>query len=581
MPDGAVSPSPFDAAVQVICDWLDGPGAAFATRAKVHNRRIKMDAWDITMSHPVVGSQRVQISIRPDFPASTPKVHFSPSLCLVWPHVEETGEFCHGVEPSPDDYAAPARALETVLSRLEGFWLNTQDPNWIEREFHRERLSYWARFCTRQHKASGRSAPQIARVILKPFERHMEGSVACYFEKSPRANAALLLASPTDNAPHNVAVRHGWNTGTLQRGVVLYVQIEANTPWSPSTWAVDFISLANLVDHCTGSLGFLARWISEKRKPEKKHELLMVVLVESGVCYGYVLQPGLIPNLTQPQLMPLTLDRVDSDWTLARDHQLGRLARRRAAKILLLGCGSLGSPLAELLARAGIGHMDLLDMEFLEAANCARHLLGANNLDQGKAQQIAKRLLEAVPDVHVTAYWTQASSWISQQCKPGSYDLVIDCTGESSVRALLAQYREASLGGCSVVHAWMEPQCAAGHVVYVDRDSVWPANDPTDLINVGDWKASGRVELQACGRGFHPYGAADAWHVASFAAERVLAIVDGVAQASAIWSYIRSSAYFEHLDADVDIGPLVPKSADIFHSVQITRPYAATVKPAP
>src|SRR6266480_7995580 len=56
---------------------------------------------------------------------------------------------------------------------------------------------------------------------------------------------------------------------------------------------------------------------------------------------------------------------------------LGEEGQRRllAARVLLCGCGALGSVLANTLARAGVGHLRIVDRDFLELNNLQRQVL--------------------------------------------------------------------------------------------------------------------------------------------------------------------------------------------------------------
>src|SRR2546421_9348282 len=50
-------------------------------------------------------------------------------------------------------------------------------------------------------------------------------------------------------------------------------------------------------------------------------------------------------------------------------------ARLRAARVLVVGCGALGSAQAEALARAGVGRLRIVDRDFVEASNLQRQTM--------------------------------------------------------------------------------------------------------------------------------------------------------------------------------------------------------------
>jgi len=56
---------------------------------------------------------------------------------------------------------------------------------------------------------------------------------------------------------------------------------------------------------------------------------------------------------------------------------LGTSGQQQLSKssILICGCGALGSVLANTLARAGVGHMRIVDRDFLELNNLQRQVL--------------------------------------------------------------------------------------------------------------------------------------------------------------------------------------------------------------
>jgi molybdopterin-synthase adenylyltransferase len=71
--------------------------------------------------------------------------------------------------------------------------------------------------------------------------------------------------------------------------------------------------------------------------------------------------------------------------------------------VAVIGCGSVGSAVAEMLARAGIGEMVLVDPDRLSEANLGRHLLTRASLGEYKVEAMARRLLEINPELRVRA----------------------------------------------------------------------------------------------------------------------------------------------------------------------------------
>lgn len=569
LPEVLTAQTPFDVAAAALQGWLDVDGSAFASRTTQPDPHRKRASWDLVLQHATLGSQRIQFTIPRDFPASMPQVYFNKSLCLALPHIEETGRFCHGVEPSPQDYAHPIGAAKAVLKALYDFWQKSNDAAWVLSELHKERLSYWQRFCEKFRIERNLPTPKDVRVALSPLEGVTEGQLASYFLQGPNSRSQLLLATVENADPSALAARHGWSVGTLVRGHVLFVPVPDNVRWTPSDWPQSLGQLESLVAQLTDHQQSVVHWL-ESKQDDNPHPF-MVVLVQNKVCYGYIVTPASVPRLTLPGVAPVVIDRVDADWALSRDYQLDLLTARRQKRVLVLGCGSLGAPVAELLARGGVGELHLLDKEGFEAENCSRHVLGAADIGVPKANALATRLRMLIPGLMVKPYFALAADWVQHVCKPGAFDFVVDCTGESSIRVMLSHFRELAIGSCPIVHAWVEPFCAATHVIHLAETDTWPSDDPGAKLAAAQWSQDARVNLPACGVGFHPYGAADVWQSAGFTAERVLAALDGKVQQSIVWSSIRSKAYFESLSVEVVPGPLVPESQFTFDSTQITR----------
>ena len=111
----------------------------------------------------------------------------------------------------------------------------------------------------------------------------------------------------------------------------------------------------------------------------------------------------------------------------------------KLSNVLIVGCGGIGCTTAELLARAGVGQITLIDPDTIEMSNLQRQI-GFTKKDVGfyKADMLAKRLYQINPHIEVDLYidhLTQdnAASLISAQ------DLVLDGCDNFATRYLVNQ----------------------------------------------------------------------------------------------------------------------------------------------
>jgi adenylyltransferase/sulfurtransferase len=111
--------------------------------------------------------------------------------------------------------------------------------------------------------------------------------------------------------------------------------------------------------------------------------------------------------------------------------------RLKAASVLLIGAGGLGSPLGLYLAAAGVGRLGLVDFDVVDFSNLQRQVLhGTPDVGRPKLQSARDRLQAINPEVKVDLYETKLSSANAFDIlKP--YDLVIDGTDNFPTRYLV------------------------------------------------------------------------------------------------------------------------------------------------
>lgn len=113
----------------------------------------------------------------------------------------------------------------------------------------------------------------------------------------------------------------------------------------------------------------------------------------------------------------------------------------RCKRILILGCGALGSIVAENLVRMGVQHLGVLDNDALNVGNLSRHTLTMSSVGRTKAQSLAAHLNDCAPDINATAYpYIFPPSDKSVAIELRSYDIIVDCTGSDDVLDSLSSF---------------------------------------------------------------------------------------------------------------------------------------------
>lgn len=600
--------TPFQTAIKLVEAWFETRGSGY-----VRKLSHQQNTWVLCGSYSPLGSAEVQLRLPPDFPCRPARVHVGKQFFLKFPHVEHDGSLCLPDTSSPNDYEDPISAVLLVIKNFEEQWVPMcSDPLRVQEEFQKECLSYWSNYCATRRQAANRLLTATGTYLEHaPISGYVEGEVAAYVKKLPNDSTRIIrqIVTTRNEAAASIAGRHGWNRGTLVQGKALFVSLPSDILWTPQTWPQDFATLEKLVDDLTSGEVALASWVQSeslnkeegrskamgKIKGKGKHgpahpdstcaPPFIVALVQGSVsfCYQIVRGPlrGQVAKNSGLSIFPIEPTRIDSSWSLTRDHAQEPFQKRQQKKVLVIGCGSLGSPIVELLARAGVGSLDIVDSERFDSPNVSRHVLGLTSLERAKAGALAARLRQDIPGLQVTSYQERAAEWLARVENHQEYDLVIECTGESSVRTVLSQWRPFALGGAPVLHAWLEPYCSAAHVVLTLADDPWPASDPADeKVNAADFSSFDiRVDLPACGAGFHPYGAADAWQAAAFTTERILAVLDGQCSEATVWSWVRTKAFYDALpvSGEVPLRPIVPLEGSRYDSAMRTRDYRSVM----
>jgi sulfur-carrier protein adenylyltransferase/sulfurtransferase len=136
-----------------------------------------------------------------------------------------------------------------------------------------------------------------------------------------------------------------------------------------------------------------------------------------------------------PELSPIEILRY-SRHLIIPDVALGGQRRLKGSRVLLVGAGGLGSPLALYLAAAGVGTLGLVDFDVVDLTNLQRQVLhGTKDVGRPKLDSARERVADVNPHVHVETYETQLTSANALEILR-DYDVVVDGTDNFPTRYL-------------------------------------------------------------------------------------------------------------------------------------------------
>ena len=111
----------------------------------------------------------------------------------------------------------------------------------------------------------------------------------------------------------------------------------------------------------------------------------------------------------------------------------------KLANVLIVGCGGIGCTSAELLARAGVGQITLIDADTIEMSNLQRQIAYVEeNIGFYKAEILAKRLKQINPHIRIESYSSKLDKSNAEQLI-STQDLVLDGCDNFTTRYLVNQ----------------------------------------------------------------------------------------------------------------------------------------------
>ena len=141
--------------------------------------------------------------------------------------------------------------------------------------------------------------------------------------------------------------------------------------------------------------------------------------------------PGLLAELTADDLSRYARHLILPEVGMEGQQKL------KAARVLCVGAGGLGSPLALYLTAAGIGTLGLVDFDVVDSSNLQRQIIhSTKDIGRKKLDSAAEKLTALNPSVNVVKHDTALSSANALDIIR-NYDIVADGTDNFPTRYLV------------------------------------------------------------------------------------------------------------------------------------------------
>ncbi|WP_210402338.1 ThiF family adenylyltransferase [Thioclava sp. DLFJ4-1] len=453
---------------------------------------------------------------------------------MTWPHVESDGILCllpNMAECDPDD---PSEVAMDLLNRSVRLVTELLDGSIIERDFREEFVTYWGYQAHSQGKnlfslVAPTPPSRVVRVwrgkgievvaenqeaIAKWVSRRFGGKVAVNAD----AAAFLWLDAPLLPAEYPETAADLYLLS--QR---LGDDSKAALEQAASVEPDEILALLGAIGR-GGAASVGVRVLNPKRlkgRPRAPEAPLSV-----GFRPGHTPRPLFLDRFFGRNSVIRTLvQRADAEWVHGRCRD-SRTHHLLGASVAVIGCGSVGAPVACALAQAGVGRIILVDPETLTWPNVGRHPLGATAVGRQKAEALAERLRADFPHLSVGHLACDVHHLIEHRSDLlASVEVIVSATGSWAAESALNRWHIQQGRRQPIVYGWTEAHACAGHAVaigekqgclqcHIGRTGA-PEFTAVTWLNGGDVAQ----EEPACGAHYQPYGPIELAYVTAMVAE--------------------------------------------------------------
>lgn len=511
------------------------------------------------------GDQELDLLLDDGFPRTKPRVILvGGSTDKVLPHFDDDGVLCILNSSSSCNVYDPVGVVQYALGEAVALIENSLSGN-NEEDFRGEFLSYWALH-------AGVTSPPV-RSLLHPVgpsrSIHVWYGKSFYLVGEDEVSVVRWLAHrfPDEEA----------DAFSVEDALLLWFEraiLPAEYPRKPG----DLLALAKyahadqlILEHAGGGPDRVVVVLGFPTSTGPCFAATALVSPSPGGSRGgrqltAGFRPGRVPAgtlaaryISHGQLRRMKVERVDPTWVHGRgaDPRAETLLGKR---ITVIGCGSVGAPVALALARAGVGSMNFIDPEALVPANLGRHPLGADSLGRNKAHALAGLVRTELPHVRRVdshdVQWHEAAKLDAAIFE--SSDLIVSAIGNWTAEGALNEWHVFRGRRQPILYGWTEAHACAGHALAVTSKGgclqCGFSSTGVPKSPAVSWPEGSQLEHEpACGATFQPYGPVELGFVTAVIAELALDCLLGKVQVSAQRSWIASASRIEEAGGEIGL----------------------------
>src|SRR4051812_34451521 len=183
------------------------------------------------------------------------------------------------------------------------------------------------------------------------------------------------------------------------------------------------------------------RYLQKEQTPVAADDTVSIIpSVAGGIETGSgVVSAPARPETTAEPLPILTNDEVKrySRHLIMPEVGVDGQRKLKAAKVLCIGAGGLGSPVAMYLAAAGVGTLGLADLDAVDVSNLQRQILhSTHDVGRSKLQSARDRLSALNPELNIRTHETALTSANALEIFR-DYDVIVDGADNFPTRYLV------------------------------------------------------------------------------------------------------------------------------------------------